>query len=284
MIHYEEGQSTAEIDESNVFVLDLNSQEDTSLAFSATFGYGYGDIDNDSKPNLYFTGVLGMNVLSAEFQGGDKLDQNNWEYSLVYPGDSTIIQSMTITDSAGVVDTSFSPNTAFVSKMWARDTDFDKDGKEDMILVYQALNDSTEITTRTWNGSSYDEVVTNVLNPKRYSFKILEQSTGTGIEVKDISFVVPDDYKLEQNYPNPFNPTTTIRFSLPLDKEISLVVYDMLGREIKTLIANQEFQKGSYEVSWDATNNFGTKVVSGNYIATLKFGNFTKSIKMMLLK
>ncbi|MBU0560794.1 MAG: FlgD immunoglobulin-like domain containing protein, partial [Bacteroidota bacterium] len=89
---------------------------------------------------------------------------------------------------------------------------------------------------------------------------------------------------LEQNYPNPFNPTTSIRFSLPISKAISIVVYDMLGNEVKTLIDNEEFSKGSYEVTWDGTNSANQKVASGNYIYTMKYGNFSKSVKMTFLK
>ena len=58
----------------------------------------------------------------------------------------------------------------------------------------------------------------------------------------------------------------------------------MLGKEVKTLIDNQEMTKGSHQTVWDGTNNAGQKVASGNYIYTLKYGNFHKSVKMTLLK
>ena len=90
--------------------------------------------------------------------------------------------------------------------------------------------------------------------------------------------------RLEQNYPNPFNPNTLIKFSLPIQKNISLKIYDMLGSEVATLINNQVYEKGNFEVTWNGTNKFGSKVASGNYIATLTYGNFSKSIKMTLLK
>ena len=78
-------------------------------------------------------------------------------------------------------------------------------------------------------------------------------------------------------------PYTTL-FRSPVSKRISLTIYDILGRKIKTLIDNQEYHKGTYEARWDGTNNFGSKVASGIYIYTLKFGNFQKSLKMDLLK
>ena len=99
----------------------------------------------------------------------------------------------------------------------------------------------------------------------------------TGIVLEESGNI---SYHLSNNYPNPFNPTTNIRFSLPVNKSISLIVYDMLGQEVKTLINKEEFAKGSYEADWNGTNNAGQKVASGNYIYTLKYGNFQKSVKM----
>ena len=281
MIHYEPGQSTAEIDSTNAFLLDMSP-----INGSVGFGYGYGDLDGNGKKNLYFSSVYPYNVVSAEFQGGNKLDANNWVYSLVYAGQDDIYTNMTIKDSLGNADTSYVVQPAFASKIYSRDTDFDKDGFQDILLPYQAINDSIEVKTFTFNSSTqqFDSVVTKIENPKRWGFRILESLTPSGIDVKELTIITPNDFTLEQNYPNPFNPVTTIRFHLPVDKKVSLKVYDMLGEEISLLINNEEFSKGVYEVNWDGTNNAGIKVASGNYIAELKFGNFTKSIKMSLLK
>lgn len=207
--------------------------------------------------------------------------------SILYAGENDIYTAMTIRDSAGTIDTLFTRNTAFASKIYSRYTDFDKDNKHDIILPYQALNDSITVRNLVWNSgtSQFDTTsVTTILNPKRWSLRILESTVPSGIEVKELTIITPDDYVLEQNYPNPFNPTTTIRFSLPVKSYISLKVYDMLGKEVATLINNQEMNNGSFEVEWDGTNNFGNKVASGNYVAELRYGNFSKSVKMTLLK
>ncbi len=278
MISYNPGEPTTEISDQNVTLLDMSEVSGLSQ-----FGVGYGDLDNDGKPNIYVGGGLGTNITSAEFQGGDKRDVNNWVFENIYTN-SEVYSTITIIDSAGVVDTIYTYNGAFVSKLFAKNTDFDKDGRQDIIMPYQGLNDSTTIITKTWNGSSFDSTETKIRNPRAWGLRILESDLGTGIKAKELTVITPKDYVLEQNYPNPFNPTTTIRFSLPVKNQVSLTVYDMLGREVKTLIDNQEFGKGSYEVTWDGTNNFGTKVVSGNYIYTLKFGNFKISKKMTLLK
>ncbi len=282
MISYTQGQSTAEIDSSNVTLLNMSS-----VAGYNMFGIGYGDLDGNGKENIYIGGGLGHNIISAEFEGGNIKDTTNWKYSIIYPNTPDIYSAITYKDSNGVVDTVKTVNNAFVSKLYAKNTDLNNDGHQDIIMPYQGLNDSTTITHLKWNSSTTQYDTTSykkIKNPKAWGIRVLEASTGTGIKATDMTIIMPKDFKLEQNYPNPFNPSTIIRFSLPVDKNISLTIYDILGRKIKTLIDNQEYHKGTYEARWDGTNNFGSKVASGIYIYTLRFGNFQKSLKMNLLK
>src|SRR5690606_4554799 len=89
---------------------------------------------------------------------------------------------------------------------------------------------------------------------------------------------LPDKYSLSQNYPNPFNPATRIMFSIPEAAYVKLSVYDMLGREIKTLI-NAEMQAGSYETVFSAEN-----LSSGVYFYKLEAGDFVETKRMMLNK
>ena len=102
----------------------------------------------------------------------------------------------------------------------------------------------------------------------------------TGVE--DAKFL-PADYNLFQNYPNPFNPTTIISYSIPNVSYVSLKIYDILGREVKTLI-NSEQNIGIHNVQWNGDNNYGSKVSSGIYLYKLEAGNFTKTKKLVLLK
>jgi len=89
---------------------------------------------------------------------------------------------------------------------------------------------------------------------------------------------IPVDYNLSQNYPNPFNPSTTINFSIPKQKNVSLKVYDVLGKEVAELV-NEEKPAGNYKIDFDASN-----LSSGIYIYTLKTNEFLKARKMMLIK
>ncbi len=87
-----------------------------------------------------------------------------------------------------------------------------------------------------------------------------------------------NSFELSQNYPNPFNPSTQIKYSVAERGNVTLKVYDVLGKEVATLV-NTTKDAGSYEVNFDAAN-----LSSGLYIYTIQAGNFTSSKKMMLLK
>ena len=93
----------------------------------------------------------------------------------------------------------------------------------------------------------------------------------------------PYTFALAQNYPNPFNPTTRIEFVLPKAMTAQLIVYDVLGRAVKTLF-NEETHAGSHFVQWDGTNQGGLGVASGVYFARLTAGDFEKTMKMMLMR
>lgn len=99
-----------------------------------------------------------------------------------------------------------------------------------------------------------------------------------GVTSVNETSVVPENYVLSQNYPNPFNPETTIKFSIPQQQFVSLKVYDILGNEVATLV-NEVKQAGNYEVKLN-----GSALSSGIYFYSLKAGNFTKTLKMTLIK
>ncbi|MCK4966237.1 T9SS type A sorting domain-containing protein, partial [bacterium] len=84
---------------------------------------------------------------------------------------------------------------------------------------------------------------------------------------------VPATYSLHQNYPNPFNPETRIDFQIPKTSDVTLKIFNILGQEIKTLIAEQK-QPGFYSIRWDGTNDYGIRVASGMYIYRIKAGTF----------
>lgn len=99
----------------------------------------------------------------------------------------------------------------------------------------------------------------------------------TVTDIKKVN-TLPAEYDLAQNYPNPFNPTTIIEFSVPLQSDVQLKVYDILGKEVAVLI-NSSLSSGSYKVDFDAS-----ALSAGIYFYTLSTNDFTATKKMMLLK
>jgi hypothetical protein len=94
---------------------------------------------------------------------------------------------------------------------------------------------------------------------------------------------IPVDFEVAQNYPNPFNPSTSIKFALPTKELVSIRIYDVLGREIKTLL-NDEKEAGYHSVQWNGDNQYGQKVSSGTYIVRVNSGSNVKTMKMTLMK
>jgi len=99
----------------------------------------------------------------------------------------------------------------------------------------------------------------------------------------DDNGATPNEFALYHNYPNPFNPETQIRFSLRTDSPVRLVIYDVLGRQVRTLV-NNEFTSGTHILTWDGKNDKHQMVGSGAYFYRIKAGNFVDYKKMMLIR
>jgi hypothetical protein len=98
----------------------------------------------------------------------------------------------------------------------------------------------------------------------------------TGINL--IVVEMPFNFSLSQNYPNPFNPQTRIKFAVPKASFTKLIIYDLLGREVATLV-NEELKPGTYEADWDGSN-----YSSGVYFYKIISGDFVETKKMVLMK
>jgi len=145
----------------------------------------------------------------------------------------------------------------------------------------------------TDNGASWGTVNTGLTNLYVYSVAIIggDLYAGTmmsGLWKRSLSDMVtdveenqinqPSNFALSQNFPNPFNPTTTIRYDVPKTGFVKISVYDILGKEIKTLVS-EEKNPVSYDVSFKANG-----LASGIYYYTILTGDFTQSRKMILMK
>jgi aminopeptidase N len=95
--------------------------------------------------------------------------------------------------------------------------------------------------------------------------------------------VLPEAYALAQNYPNPFNPGTWVPFSLPHRAEVTLAVYDLLGREI-AVIAHGQFEAGTHTVRWEGTDAGGARVATGVYFCRLRAGTYVETRRMAVIR
>ena len=103
------------------------------------------------------------------------------------------------------------------------------------------------------------------------------------VAIDNYDVIFPDGLRVFNAYPNPFNPFTSLRYDLPNDGFVNITIYDMMGRQIKTL-TNGIQSSGYKSVQWDATNNQGKPVSAGVYLYKIQAGDFVDTKKMILLK
>jgi flagellar hook assembly protein FlgD len=95
--------------------------------------------------------------------------------------------------------------------------------------------------------------------------------------------LLPTAFSLSQNYPNPFNPETVIRYALPEDSQVELIIYNILGQQVKVLI--DAHQNAGYKaVHWDGRDDDGNEIASGLYFYKIKTPKYSESKKMILLR
>lgn len=217
----------------------------SDIMYRAFFGMASGDIDMDGLPDLYISTATPIyDVLNLEYNNG------TWDiYTL-------------LTDSLANVGEGFSIACAVA--------DLDKDGLQELITTHQGVEDTVVIGGQ------------NVFNPHHWSIRVMEYGSAAGI--REMNIITPADYELSQAYPNPFNPITNIEFSLPIQKKVSLIVYNTLGQEVVRLVDNELKPAGNYHVIWNGKDANGKMVASGTYLYTLEFGNFNKTRSVTFLK
>jgi hypothetical protein len=141
------------------------------------------------------------------------------------------------------------------------------------------------------SGTKFGSVVVlgipfETIYPESIRYQVMDQvlnyfESTSGISGKTDPF--PGEFSLQQNYPNPFNPTTTINYNIPKSAQVQLVVYNMLGQKIATLV-NQYENAGKKSAKWDGKDASGQVVSSGIYVYQIHAGDFFASQKMLLAK
>jgi hypothetical protein len=119
------------------------------------------------------------------------------------------------------------------------------------------------------------------MESKRIELKRVGMAIGLSKGIDEM--ILPGNPMLLRNYPNPFNATTVIDYRLDRAASVSIRVYDMQGRLVKTILDGTPRQAGIHTVTWDARNDGGQSVASGVYICRMEAGHIQLSVKMVLL-
>lgn len=156
-----------------------------------------------------------------------------------------------------------------------------------------------ERKSKEWETLGFVKGNGNSNNQREYSF--IDKSPAVGLELQyrlkqidnngkwkyydivKVNVEAPKEFKLMQNSPNPFNPVTAIKFQLPKETHVSVVIYNMLGREVATLL-NEDRPAGSHIVYWNGKDSRGMQTASGVYLYRLQAGSFVETRKMNLMK
>jgi len=205
-------------------------------------------------------------------------------------------------DTLNISKTSLDDNYTL---QWSASTNLDEDPIHYLVYAKVGSYPAEEI---------YDTTVTTLpISSREFLNNVFEQTPGNGVTVRfsvsatdgidtvkvsgddRVVYVnryeflstetngMPTEFALHENYPNPFNPSTTLRFDLPELSDVNVIIYNMLGQEVKTFNM-QNISAGHHSIKWNATNDLGDPVSAGVYLYQLQTRDFVKTRKMILLK
>ena len=162
--------------------------------------------------------------------------------------------------------------TFSIPSSYERGIDLGQNGVVGWRGIYQLLSDSSVLRIEGYwhTGLPPVQTPTSFISPTTY------YRVSTWIVKNENE--IPRSFSLSQNYPNPFNPTTTISFTLPTKSFVSLKIFDLVGRELATIVS-EEMSAGSYLRQWNAA-----KMTSGIYFCRMQAGNFIETKKLVLIK
>ena len=260
-----------EIDELELYNVALSASEIQAIFNAGSAGKcKVIEVDIDIKPgsdpnsiNPNSNGVISVAILTTSTAAGEPLDF-----------DATTVDPLSV---------EFGPNGATESHGKGHIEDVDGDGDLDLVLHFKTQETGiqcgdTEVSLSGETFGGQDITGTDAI-----------QTVGCGSNksATTVQKNVLEFFALNQNYPNPFNPTTTIHFNVAASNagatHVSLKIYDISGREVKTLITGV-MEPGHYSVQWDSTNDRGEVVSGGVYIYRMVADDFIATQKMILLK
>ncbi len=240
---------------------------DDTISLNAQWGAAAGDIDQDGNPDIYVgaSTAYGYDIVDMEFDG------TNWTFYALNTDSLANVRGIHPEDI-------FDPPLA----MGIAVADLDGDGYDELITGYQGTMGDSVLVIDTV-GTPDDTTI--VVHPRPWwSIRVSEWAADRVVSSRVMRLITPEDFKLAAAYPNPFNPTTNIEYTLPLAKEVSLIVYNLRGQEVVRLVDHELNTPGTHQVRWNGLDARGAEVASGMYIYVLKWDSFSKSKRVTFLK
>ena len=275
----------------------------TGISLSPTLSWSCSDPDGDALTyDVYFGTNSNPTTVVSSGQSGTTFSESGLSNSITYYWKIVAKDSKGATTDGPVWNfTTISPTpvelTAFSAKLiigftvqlnWSTATEVNNYGFD--------IERSSDINT--WQKIGFVSGSGNSNSPKSYSFKdsptggslfnyrLKQIDIGGGFKYYDpvsISLAELNEPQLLQNSPNPFNPSTIIKFYIPSSSNVTIKIYNILGREIITLF-NEQTTAGYHNVYWNGKNSRGERVASGIYLYRLTAGSFSQTKKMNLVK
>jgi hypothetical protein len=268
---YDDGTHSDSIAGDNIFSNDLVFTSGTPVYVPFKYAAVFEGVDTLNGGSIYLDNESGYDqnhslVLSVD--GGSVYRYNAF-------GDQVVPVELTSFNA--------SVNGSGVLLKWETATEINNRGFE--IERSSGNNVFTRIGFVSGNGTSSKKHIYNFTdnNPVEgtYYYRLRQVDFDGSYDYSktiEVNIAVPARYELQQNYPNPFNPATTISWQVPVSGWLTLKVYDILGKEVATIV-NEYRQAGRYETKFNASN-----IPSGIYFYRLQSGNFVQTKKMILLK
>ncbi len=306
VIDYDKDQSVLSITENE---FGLSVIEGTGYG-----GVALGDLDKDGKMDV-LAGGFAYSAASfmakepssflqvAEYKGGDPTSSSSYRLTKVNtsaPMDSVGFNRV-YRDSLGEMSDYYEVALSRYGTTTSDDDhavvphgvvflgDPDGDELNEVALSFQGIDDSLQVIDEVWNADPdsmrYDRTVRETIPaPVRPFVRIYEFAADFTVSAEEDPTTLPTGFALHENYPNPFNPSTTIGYTIPSETNVTVRVYDVTGRVVRTLVRGQSHAPGVYEVIWDGTGDGGHTLASGTYFYSLEYLGRRDVKAMILLK
>ena len=278
-----EAQSVASND--SILIVEqfkLNTSGTLDIRVKGTLRYGKTTIDTTFKYNVNFT---------TSKMGGD-ISSRDGAYMISIP-DNSLTEDLYIIAGMDASDPEtkkmFSVNEFNIGPVYT----VSPIGKKLKVgaTVSIELNgiDPNTVSIGYWDGKIWRELRSSVskdgskligIGTRLGHYTLISRGSGTPLAVNE-ELMVPTEYALSQNYPNPFNPETRIHYEIPESGYVSLIIYDILGRELVQLV-NHDQSPGRYNILWKGVDASSNPVSSGIYFYQLNAGRFSETKKMVI--